>query len=171
MGLLKISKSNSGTTLVELAIAMVIASIVAIGFTSTLMYTRLMYADTQTHSILSQDAFVIDRYVRNKLTLQLSDSMTIYVDEAAEDAGSPSSSGTILRSVQPDSTVNHLYVENSDLVWTVDATQHNPVDSEVSQLNFTRRTGNTKEILDIFMQLVANQEDTLEIEWQITLRN
>lgn len=171
MGVLIKIASNRGTTLVELAVAIVIASIVAIGFSSVLMYTRIMYNDTRIHSILSQDTYVIDRYVRNKLTLQLSDSMKIYADESAELAGITSLSGTILRSVQPDSTVNHLSVESSVLIWTVDTTQHDPVDSEAAQLTFTRRTGNTKDILDITLQLVAEEEDTLDIEWQITLRN
>ena len=100
--------SSRGTTLVELMIATVISSIVAIGFSSVLMFTRNMYRDTLVRSQLSQDAFVVDQYVRTKLTSQVADSLKIYASASDEGSEITSSSGVIMRSVRMDGTVDHL---------------------------------------------------------------
>ena len=89
-------------------IATVISSIVAIGFSSVLMFTRNMYNDTMVRSQLSQDAFVVDQYVRTKLTSQVSDSLQIFASASDESSEITSTSGIILRSVRMDGTVDHL---------------------------------------------------------------
>ncbi|MCF7824526.1 MAG: prepilin-type N-terminal cleavage/methylation domain-containing protein [Candidatus Marinimicrobia bacterium] len=161
---------SRGTTLPEIMIAMVIASIVAIGYASTLMYTQNMYNDTVIRSQISQDTYIIDQYIRKKLTLQIADSLSIYADSTAEKAGTTSSSGTILRSVRPGSTVDHVEVISNKLVWGVDSLLHYPIDSEVSSILFTRRNGYSKTILDISLQL-SEGTDNLSLDWMISIRN
>jgi len=164
------TERSSGTTLPEIMIAMVIASIVAIGYSSTLMYTRNMYNDTVIRSQLSQDTYIIDQYIRDKLTLQIADSLKIYADSTAEDSGTTATSGTILRSVRPDSTVDHVEVKSSSLVWGVDSWLHYPIDSRVSNILFSQRSGYSKTILDISMVL-SEGTDTLNLDWMISIRN
>ena len=159
-----------GTTLVEMMVAMTIASVVAIGYSSVLMFTRDMYNETKVRSQLSQDTYIVDQYVRKKLTLQITDSLKIYANTAAEDAGTTSSSGTILRSVRPDSTVDHLEVVSSSLVWKVDSLTHYPIDSEVANILFTQRAGYRKIFLEISMQLIESS-DTLNLDWLVSIRN
>lgn len=161
---------SRGTTLPEIMIALVIAGIVTIGYSSLLMFTRNMYNDTVARSQLSQDAYIIDQYVRSKLTMQIGDSLEIYADSVAENTGTTSSSGTILRSVRPDTTVDHLAVESSELIWKIDATTHYPVDSDVSSMLFTLRSGYSKQILDVSMK-ISEGPDTLDLEWMVSLRN
>lgn len=163
-------KGIRGTTLPEIMIALAIAGIVAVGYSSTLMYTRNMYNDTVLRSQLSQDTFIIDKYIRNELTLQVSDSLSIYVDSTAEKAGTTSNSGTILRSVRPNGTVDHIEVISSSLVWGIDSLLHYPVDSDVSSILFTKRNGYSKTLLDLSLQLAADT-DTLNLDWLIALRN
>lgn len=165
-----IRRGSAGTTLPEIMIALVIAGIVTIGYSSLLMFTRNMYNDTIVRSQMSKDAYIIDQYVRSKLTLQLSDSLEIYADSTAENSGTTTSTGTILRSVRPDSTVDHLAAVSSSLVWTVDSLIHYPVDSDISSIAFIKRTGYSKTILDISMH-IAEGGDTLELDWLVSLRN
>ncbi|MEA3288301.1 MAG: prepilin-type N-terminal cleavage/methylation domain-containing protein [Candidatus Marinimicrobia bacterium] len=161
---------SRGATLPELMVTLVIASIVAIGFSSVLMYSRNMYNDTQVRSQLSRDAFIVDRYVRQKLTLQIADSMRIYANAADESSGTTSSSGSILRAVRPDSTVDHLSVESAQLVWQIDTTTHQPIDSDISQLQFSQQPGFSKKQLTISMQL-SEAGDTVELDWLVSIRN
>jgi Tfp pilus assembly protein PilE len=161
---------SRGTSLPEIMIALVIAGIITIGYSSMLMYTRTMYNDTVIRSQLSQDAYIVDKYVRSKLNLQLEDSLKIYADAAAENAETSSSSGTILRSVRIDSTVDHLAVESSRLVWKIDSLTHFPIDSDISYILFSTRSGYSKTILDVSMSL-SQGSDTLALEWIVSLRN
>jgi len=163
-------KGSRGTTLVELMIATVISGIVAIGFSSVLMFTRNMYNDTIVRSQLSQDAFVVDQYVRTKLTAQISDSLQIFANASDESSGSPATTGTILRSVRLDGTVDHLAVSGQSLVWKIDTVAHSPIDSDISLLNFSERTGYTKKMLTVDMQLVESG-DTISLEWLVAIRN
>ena len=151
-------------------VTLVIASIVAIGFSSVLMYTRIMYNDTRVRSQLSQDAFIVDQYVRQKLTLQIADSLQIFADATAETAGTTASTGRILRAVRPDSTVDHLSIESSTLAWQIDSVAHQPIDSDVSSLQFSERAGYSKKQLTISMQL-SEDGDTLELDWLVSIRN
>jgi len=161
---------SRGTTFPEIMIALVIAGIIAIGYSSMLMFTRNLYNDTTVRSQLSQDAYIIDKYVRSKLSLQLGDSLRIYADEAAELAGTTSTSGTILRSVRTDSTVDHLSVVSSQLVWKVDSLAHYPIDSNIATLLFSTRSGYSKTMLDISLTLYEGS-DSLSLEWIVSIRN
>ena len=161
---------SHGTTLVELMVATVLASIVAIGFSSTLMYTRNEYKDAQVRSQLSKDAYIIDQYVRKKLTKQIADSLQIFASESDEEAGSSSSSGIILRAVRPDSTVDHISLEALRLNWKIDSLAHYPVDSDIANLLFSHRDGYSRKILNISMD-IFEAGDTLELEWLVTIRN
>ena len=161
---------NKGTTLVELMISIVIASIVAIGFSSVLMYTRNMYNDSVLRSQLSQDALVVDQYVRTKLTEQVTDSLQIFASQSDEDSETTSTSGIILRAVRPDSTVDHVMADAGELVWQIDSVTHNPIDSQVSGLMFTERDGYSKKILTVQMSIVEG-EDSLSLEWIVAIRN
>jgi len=162
--------ANRGTTLVELMIAVVISSIVAIGFSSVLMFTRNMYNDTILRSQMSQDAYVVDQYVRKKLTRQVADSLQIFANASDEMAGTTSSSGTILRSVRSDSTVDHVSLSSSKLIWKIDSLSHNPIDSDISQLLFTEHMGFSKKMLTITMAMSV-AEDSLELTWEVAIRN
>jgi len=170
LGLLKHHPQMRGTTLVELMLALVIASVVAISFSSVLMYTQNMVNDSRLRSQLSQDAYIVDRYVRKNLTLQIADSMKIYATPEDEVINVTAASGTILRSVRPDSTVDHLSVTASEMLWTVDSIAHYPIDSEVSGLLFSQRTGFSKTLLDISMDLVAG-DNSLSLSWIVSVRN
>lgn len=161
---------SRGTTLVELMVAIVISSIVAIGFSSVLMYTRNMYRDTVVRSQLSQDAFVVDQYVRTKLTSQIADSLKIFANASAEASQTTSSSGTILRSVRIDGTVDHLAVNGTDLEWEIDSLIHHPIDSGIAELLFTERTGYTKKILNVKI-VMSEADDSIELEWIVAVRN
>jgi Tfp pilus assembly protein PilE len=170
LALLTRKRTNHGTTLAELMIAIVVASIVAISFSSVAMYTQNMYNSSRIRSQLSQDAFIIDRYVRKNLTLQIADSMKIFASAADEVTNITASSGTILRSVRPDSTVDHVALSAGTLLWEVDSNSHFPIDSEVSGILFTRRTGFSKTLLDINIDLIAG-EDSLPLAWLVAIRN
>lgn len=163
-------RGSAGSTLPEVMIALVIASIVAIGYSSFLMYTRTMYNDTVIRSQLSKDALVIDQYIRSNLTLQVADSLKIYADSVAENSGTTASSGTILRSFRPDSTLDHLEVVSSRLIWEIDSLAHYPLDSDVSSILFSAYTGNNTEMLNINIQIFEST-DTLDLEWIVSIRN
>lgn len=161
---------SAGTTLVELMVAIVISSIVAIGFSSVLMYTRNMYRDTMVRSQLSQDAFVVDQYVRTKLTSQIGDSLKIFSDAAAEASQTTSSSGSILRSVRVDGIVDHLEVIGTRLEWEIDSLIHYPIDSDISAMTFRERMGYTKKILNARITM-SEGDDSIELEWIVAIRN
>jgi len=162
--------NSRGTTLVELMIATVISSIVAIGFSSVLMFTRNMYNDTMVRSQLSQDAFVVDQYVRTKLTSQVSDSLQIFASASDESSEITSTSGIILRSVRMDGTVDHLSANGLNLEWRIDSLIHSPIDSDISEILFTERTGYSKKMLDVTMVL-SEEGDSIELEWIVAIRN
>jgi len=162
--------NSTGTTLIELTIATVISSIVAIGFSSVLMYTRNMYNDTLVRSQLSQDAFVVDQYVRTKLTSQMADSLQIFASASDEISEVTSGSGVIMRSVRMDGTVDHLSANGMNLEWKIDSQIHSPIDSDISELLFSERTGYSKKMLNV--KLVLSEEgDSIELEWIVAIRN
>lgn len=163
-------RGNHGTTLVELMVAVVISSIVAIGFSSVLMFTRNMYRDTNLRSQMSQDAYVVDQYVRKKLTSQVADSLQIFASESDEDNGITSLSGPILRAVRTNNTVDHVAVTNQYLVWTIDTLAHNPIDSQIDLLTFTESSGYSKKMLTVNLRMIVDS-DSLELEWLVTIRN
>ena len=164
------SSHSTGTTLIELMIATVISSIVAIGFSSVLMYTRNMYNDTVVRSQLSQDAFVVDQYVRTKLTSQMADSLQIFASASDEISEVTSSSGVIMRSVRMDGTVDHLSANGLNLEWKIDNLIHSPIDSEISEILFTERTGYSKKMLNVKLVL-SEKGDSIELEWIVAIRN
>ncbi len=161
---------SKGTTLVELMIATVISSIVAIGFSSVLMFTRNMYNDTMVRSQLSQDAFVVDQYVRNNLTTQISDSLQIFASASDESSEITSTTGIIMRSVRLDGTVDHLSANGVNLEWKIDSLIHSPIDSDITTITFTERTGYSKKMLDVTMVL-EEEDDSIELEWIVAIRN
>jgi len=165
------SRNNRGFSLVELSSAMVASAILVIGFGSVIVMTRQQLSETNTRVGLGYDQVIIDRYVRTKLTATVSDSMRIYADATDEASHTTSTSGTILRAVDADSTVYHLDLTDNTLLWvTDDSVTHNPVDSEISDLLFTEKVGNIGKILNVSMNLISD-EDTLAVAWTITLRN
>ncbi len=161
---------SKGFTLVELSSAMTASMILVLGFSSVIVFSRQQLTATNIRVGLSYDQLLIDKYVRTKLTSTISDSMQIFADASAEANATTSTSGTILRAVDADSTVYHLDISNSVLLWMVDSTIHSPIDAEIVDLLFTERTGNHGKILDISMNL-CSAEDTLTCAWSITLRN
>lgn len=165
------SRSRSrGFTLVELTSAMVASSILILGFGSVIVFSRQQLSETNIRVGLNYDQVLIDKYVRTKLTSTISDSMQIFADATDEATSTTSTTGTILRAVDADSTVYHLDVTGGTLLWMVDSIAHTPVDCEIVDLVFTERTGNFGKILDVDMNLCSGG-DTLASEWSITLRN
>ncbi|NQT62898.1 MAG: hypothetical protein HQ556_08080 [Candidatus Marinimicrobia bacterium] len=156
--------------MVELMIATVISSIVAIGFSSVLMFTRNMYNDTMVRSQLSQDAFVVDQYVRTKLTSQIADSLQIFASASDEDSEITSTTGIIMRSVRMDGTVDHLSANGLNLEWKIDNLIHSPIDSDISEILFTERTGYSKKMLNVTLVL-EEEGDSIELEWIVAIRN
>ncbi len=162
---------SRGFTLVELTSAMVASAILVIGFGSVIVMSRKQLSDTNVRVSLAYDQVILDRYVRTKLTSTVSDSMKIYASASDESNQITSTSGSILRAVDADSTVYHLDITDNTLLWVTDDTlNHNPVDNEVSDLSFSERVGNIGKILTLRMNLISD-EDTLACEWTITLRN
>ena len=161
---------HAGFSLVELTSAMAASLILVLGFSSVILLSRQQLNDTNIRVGLGYDQVLIDRYVRTKLTSTVSDSMAIYADQSAESNKATSSSGTILRAVDADSTVYHLWINGSTLEWTIDSTVHHPIDCNVSNLLFTENTGNHGKILNLSMNL-CSEGDTLACEWTMTLRN
>ncbi len=144
--------------------------ILILGFGSVLVFSRSQLSQTNVRVSLSYDQVLIDRYVRTKLTSTVSDSMQIFADAAAEASSTTSTSGTILRAVDADSTVYHLDITAGTLKWMIDSTNHTPVDCEISDLIFTEHVGNFGKLLDLNMNLISSG-DTLACAWSITLRN
>ncbi|MEA3287327.1 MAG: prepilin-type N-terminal cleavage/methylation domain-containing protein [Candidatus Marinimicrobia bacterium] len=161
---------SRGFTLVELISAMTASMILIMGFGSVIVFSRSQLTQTNVRVGLGYDQVLIDRYVRTKLTTTVSDSMQIFVDAAAEASSTTSTTGSILRSVDADSTVYHLGITGGSLQWMIDSTTHTPVDCEVSELVFTERNGNHSKLLNLSMNL-SSAGDTLACEWSITLRN
>ncbi|MCF7826832.1 MAG: hypothetical protein K9M55_02355 [Candidatus Marinimicrobia bacterium] len=164
------STRNQGFSLVELTSAMVASAILVIGFGSVIVMSRNQLSDANVRVGLGYDQVILDRYVRTKLTSTVSDSMKIYADASDEAAGITSTTGTILRAVDADSTVYHLDITDNTLLWVTDSINHNPVDSEVIDLLFTERVGNIGKVLSLSMKL-CSAGDTLASAWTITLRN
>ena len=164
------SNHQSGFTLVELMAAMVASAILILGFSTVLIFARKELSNTATRVGLGQDQVLIDRYVRTKLTATVSDSMKIFPSEYAESIDSASTSGIILRAVDADSTVYHISVSSSKLLWMEDSVSHSPVDADIHGLSFSERTIATGKNLTISMDLCSGS-DTLAAEWSITLRN
>ena len=162
--------SNRGFTLAELTSAMLASAILVLGFGSVIVLTRQQLSDTSIRVGLGYDQVLIDRYVRTKLTSTVSDSMRIYLNANDEINNITSTSGTILRTVDSDSTVYHLYVTNNTLEWMIDSTAHIPIDCGVTDLLFTEQVGNFGKVLAVSMKLCSS-DDTLSCAWTITLRN
>ena len=161
---------NKGFSLVELSSAMVASFILMIGFGSVIVMSRDQLSATNTRVGLSYDQVLLDRYVRTKLYSTVSDSMQIFSSIADENSATTSTTGSILRTVDSDSTIYHLEINNGTLEWMIDSTSHNPVDCGVSDLVFIERVGNFGKILNLSMNLVSD-DDTLACAWTITLRN
>ena len=161
---------NKGFSLVELSSAMVASFILMIGFGSVIVMSRDQLSATNTRVGLSYDQVLLDRYVRTKLYSTVSDSMQIFSSIADENSATTSTTGSILRTVDSDSTIYHLEINNGTLEWMIDSTSHNPVDCGVSDLVFIERVGNFGKILNLSMNLVSDN-DTLACAWTITLRN
>ncbi len=166
----KTKPSEFGFSLVELISAMAASMILILGFSSVIVFSRSQLTQTNIRVGLSYDQVLMDRYVRTKLTSTISDSMQIYADATAEESSTTSTSGTILRAVDADSTVYHLGMSSNTLEWMIDSTSHIPVDAHISDLLFTERVGNFGKILDVNMNL-CSADDTLSVAWTITLRN
>lgn len=162
---------QDGFTLSELLAAMATSAVVILAFGSTLMFTRNEFSAASRRVTLAQDAVIIDRYVRNKLTSGVSDSLSIYADLSAEASEVTSSVGAILRLVDSDTTVHRVLINNDRLLWTEnDTVIHYPIDNNVQNLVFQEWDGNLGKILNVSMEVVT-EVDTLEYNWQITLRN
>lgn len=164
------SHKQSGFTLVEINIAMVASAILLISFSTVILFTRQQLADTATRVALGYDQVLIDYYIRTRLPPTISDSMMIYANATDEFNESPSTSGSILRAVDADSTVYHLEISNGTLAWMIDSTLHHPVDCLIDGLTFSERAGTSTKVLTINMNLCSN-DDTLALEWSLTLRN
>ena len=149
---------------------MVASFILIIGFGSVIVMSRDQLSATNTRVGLSYDQVLLDRYVRTKLYSTVSDSMQIFSSIADENSATTSTTGSILRTVDSDSTIYHLEINNGTLEWMIDSTSHNPVDCGVSDLVFIERVGNFGKILNLSMNLVSD-DDTLACAWTITLRN
>ena len=149
---------------------MVASFILMIGFGSVIVMSRDQLSATNTRVGLSYDQVLLDRYVRTKLYSTVSDSMQIFSSIADENSATTSTTGSILRTVDSDSTIYHLEINNGTLEWMIDSTSHNPVDCGVSDLVFIERVGNFGKILNLSMNLVSDN-DTLACAWTITLRN
>ncbi len=167
---MKFKANNKGFSLIELTSAMLASSILALGFGSIIVFSRAQLTATNVRVSLAYDQVLIDRYVRTKLTSTISDSMQIFIDASAEASATTSTTGTILRAVDADSTVYHLDITSNTLLWMVDSTVHNPVDCDIADLVFTEKVGNFGKILDVDMNLIT-ENDTLALAWSITLRN
>ena len=166
-----LTRYNRGFSLIELTSAMVASAILMIGFGSVIVMSRQQLSETNIRVGLGYDQVIIDRYVRTKLTSTISDSMQIFSNATDETSHTTSTSGTILRAVDADSSVYHLGITNNTLLWiTNDSINHYPVDSEVSDLLFSERVGSIGKVLTLSMNLIS-EDDTLACAWTITLRN
>ncbi len=166
-----LTRNNRGFSLVELTAAMVASAILMIGFGSVILMSRQQLSETNIRVGLGYDQVIIDRYVRTKLTSTVSDSMQIFANATDEASHTTSTSGTILRAVDADSSVYHLSIANNSLLWvTNDSINHYPVDGKVSDLLFSERVGSIGKVLTLSMNLIS-EDDTLACAWTITLRN
>ncbi len=164
-------QDQQGFTLSELLSAIAVSAVVILAFGSTLMFTRNEFHAASRRVTLAQDAVVVDRYVRNKLTSGISDSLAIYADLAAEQAEETSTSGIILRLVDSDTVAHRVLISSDRLLWTEnDSIVHYPIDNNVQNLLFEERDGNMGKILNMTVEVMSDV-DTLEYAWEITLRN
>ncbi|NQV14291.1 hypothetical protein HQ531_02450 [bacterium] len=163
-------RHNSGFSLVELTSAMFASAILLLGFGSVLVFSRKQLSETSMRVGLGYDQVLVDNYVRTKLTSTVSDSMQIFANAADEATSTTSTSGTILRAVDADSTIYHIDIANNTLEWMVDSTLHTPTDATIANLLFSERQGVMNKILEVTMDLVSD-DDTLSVAWSITLRN
>lgn len=161
---------NHGFSLVELTTAMVTSLILVFSFSSVVVFSRKQLTDANTRVGLGFDQVLMDRYVRTKLTTTISDSMRIYSDADAEAASITSSSGSILRAVDADSTAYHIDCVGDRLQWMIGSINHAPVDCDISDLRFTEQPGIHGKTLEIHLNLTSGT-DTLTCEWLLTLRN
>lgn len=164
------SRNEDGFTLVELSTSMTAGIILLLAFTSVLVFSREEASATAERVSTLRDGWMLDRYLRNTLAETVGDSVLIYADLLAEASDTPSSSGTILKTVDPAGNTYRIAASNQNLVWQENGVTQYPVDAQVLNLAFQRTDSPYGRRLNLDISFLSAQ-DTVTYGWIITFRN
>lgn len=163
-------KKNEGFTLVEVSAGLTAGGILLLAFSTLMIFSRQQTSATSERISALQDGWMLDRYLRNSLSITVGDSVRIYSDAEDEADGDPSSSGTILTSKDRNGNTYRIAVLNKDLTWQVNGLTHHPMDAEVVGLTFEQKSSRYGEQLTVDVTFLSDK-DTLAYDWVISLRN
>jgi len=162
-------KKANGFTLVELSIAIVISSIIALSAGSLLLFSSnqstLSSIDTQT----IRDHALITRLLSENIKAGMGDHSYIF---ASSSQSTPVSSGSCIQIMTPDSSVRTFYKDANDFVMLDDQGHETRIVREIlSKLTFTESyTSDSTKIINVALGI--NQKgDAIETNHYYFFRN
>jgi len=165
-------KNESGFSLVELSSAIVSGGILLLTF-----FTLMVYGRNETDKISENVKLVNDSILLDGFFSQLSydfpgDSINIFIDSSAEDAGTTNLTGSILKSSDSDGNSIRFAVLDSILSVLVNGTNSISLDQQVTTLAFTKDTitPNGSTTIQIAIDLLTNGK-TKNMVWKYACRN
>ncbi|RKY60158.1 MAG: hypothetical protein DRP96_06090 [Candidatus Neomarinimicrobiota bacterium] len=162
-------KKANGFTLVELSIAIVISSIIALSAGSLLLFSSnqstLSSVDTQT----IRDHALITRLLSENIKAGMGDHSYIF---ASSSQSTPVSSGSCIQIMTPDSSVRTFYKDANDFVMLDDQGHETRIVREIlSKLTFTESyTSDSTKIINVALGINQNG-DAIETNHYYFFRN
>jgi len=148
-------KKANGFTLVELSIAIVISSIIALSAGSLVLFSSnqstLSSVDTQT----IRDHALITRLLSENIKAGMGDHSYIF---ASSSQSTPVSSGSCIQIMTPDSSVRTFYKDANDFVMLDDQGHETRIVREIlSKLTFTESyTSDSTKIINVALGINQN---------------
>ncbi|MCD6204291.1 MAG: prepilin-type N-terminal cleavage/methylation domain-containing protein [Candidatus Marinimicrobia bacterium] len=162
-------KKANGFTLVELSIAIVISSIIALSAGSLVLFSSnqstLSSIDTQT----IRDHALITRLLSENIKAGMGDHSYIF---ASSSQSTPVSSGSCIQIMTPDSSVRTFYKDANDFVMLDDQGHETRIVREIlSKLTFTESyTSDSTKIINVALGINQNG-DAIETNHYYFFRN
>ena len=162
-------KNANGFTLVELSIAIVISSIIALSAGSLVLFSSnqstLSSIDTQT----IRDHALITRLLSENIKAGMGDHSYIF---ASSSQSTPVSSGSCIQIMTPDSSVRTFYKDANDFVMLDDQGHETRIVREIlSKLTFTESyTSDSTKIINVALGINQNG-DAIETNHYYFFRN
>ncbi len=163
-------RQQGGFTVIELSSVLVVNGILAVAFASILYINQDHSASIQRKIDIHNDIKVLNSHINSFLLRASASSILIYSDSDAEDAGTPSNSGTILTAGDFAGDSLRISASGNQLVWQKNATTINPLTSSVNGLTFSRNEVINPGYYHMMVNLVQNT-DTMQYVKSFTPRN
>jgi len=161
---------ESGFTLVELVSILAINGILMIAFATILIINEDNSATLLRRLNIHNDMQIFDTYINKNLLSTISDSVFIYIDSTAEQAGIYSNTGKIL--VMKDNVGNSFRITsiNNQLWWEKNNDISTPLTSVAQSLTFSKSMPLNQNYVEMAVTLV-NATDSLRYVKSFTSRN